>query len=72
MSSAAKPTIIAGMYWSQWRNQNAENLHTSKGDFMDDSRAEPTILFMKQISFSLKLFFGHFIRNPSLSLSEVL
>ena len=27
---------------------------------MDKSRVEPTILFIEKISFSLKLFFGHF------------
>ena len=27
---------------------------------MDKSRVEPTIFFIEKISFSLKLFFGHF------------
>ena len=36
------------------------------------SRVEPTIFFIEQISFSLKLFSGHFKGNPSLRLSEVL
>ena len=39
---------------------------------MDKSRVEPTIFFIEKISFSLKLFSGHFMGNPSLRLSEVL
>ena len=39
---------------------------------MDKSRIEPTIFFIENISFSLKLFSGHFMGNPSLRLSEVL
>ena len=39
---------------------------------MDKSRVELTIFFIEKISFSLKLFSGHFMGNPSLRLSEVL
>ena len=39
---------------------------------MDKSRVEPTIFFIEKILFSIKLFSGHFMGNPSLRLSEVL
>ena len=39
---------------------------------MDKLRVEPTIFFIEKISFSLKLFSGHFMGYPSLRLSEVL
>ena len=35
-------------------------------------RVVPTILFMENISFSLKIFSAHFMGNCSLRLSEVL
>ena len=43
--------------------------------FMDKSRVEPTIFFIEKISFSLKLFSGHFngqsfiktVRGPSIN-----
>ena len=31
---------------------------------MDKSRVEPTIFFLEKISFSLKLFYGHFYGQP--------
>ena len=47
-------------------------LSNEKTAFVDKSRVEPTIFFIEKISFSLKLFSGHFMGNPSLRLSEVL
>ena len=35
-------------------------LFNEKSTFADNSRVEPTIFFMKNILFSLKLFSGHF------------
>ena len=35
-------------------------LSNEKNTFTDNSRVEPTILFMKRLSFSMKLFSGHF------------
>ena len=43
-----------------------------KTAFVDESRVEPTVFFIEKISFSLKLFSGNFMGNPSLRLSEVL
>ena len=47
-------------------------LSNKKNIFVDNSRVEPTIFFMDKISFSLKLFSGHVMGNPSIRLSEVL
>ena len=47
-------------------------LSNEKTAFVDKSRVEPTIFFIEKISFSFKLFSGHFMGNPSLRLSEVL
>ena len=47
-------------------------LSNEKTAFVDKSRVESTIFFIEKISFSLKLFFGDFMGNPSLRLSEVL
>ena len=47
-------------------------LSNNKTDFVDKSRVEPSIFFIEKISFSLKLFYGHFLGNPSLRLFEVL
>ena len=47
-------------------------LFNEKTAFVDKSRVEPIIFFIEKISFSLKLFSGHFMGNPSLRLSEVL
>ena len=38
-------------------------LSNEKTAFVDKSRVEPTILFIEKISFSLKLFSGHFYRQ---------
>ena len=35
-------------------------LSNEKAAFVDKSRVEPTIFFIEKISFSLKLFCGHF------------
>ena len=48
-------------------------LSNEKTAFVDKSRVEPTIFFIEKISFSLKLFSGHFygqsfiktVRGPS-------
>ena len=40
--------------------------------FADKSRVEHTFFFIEKISFSLELFSGHFMGNPSLRLSVVL
>ena len=47
-------------------------LSNEKTAFVDKSRVEPSIFFIEKISFSLKLFSGQFMGNPSLRLSEVL
>ena len=47
---------------------------------MDKSRVEPTIFFIEKISFSLKIFFGHFygqsfiktVRGPLSSAADVI
>ena len=49
-------------------------LSNEKTAFVDKSRVEPSIFFIEKISFSLKLFSGHFygqsfiktVRGPSL------
>ena len=33
---------------------------------MDNSRVKPNIFFIEKISFSLKIFSGHFYRQPSI------
>ena len=38
-------------------------LSNEKTAFVDKSRVEPTIFFIEKISFSLKLFSGHFYRQ---------
>ena len=47
-------------------------LSNEKTAFVDNSRVKATIFFIEKISFSLKLFSGRFMGNPSLRLSEVL
>ena len=47
-------------------------MSNEKNTFADNSRVEPTIFLMEKLSFSMKLFSGHFMGNPSLRLSEVL
>ena len=54
-------------------------LSNVKTALVDKSRVEPTIFFLEKISFSLKLFSGHFygqsfiktVRGPSLSDNEL-
>ena len=43
-----------------------------KNTFADYLRVEHTIIFMEKISFSLKLFSGHFMGKRSLILLEIL
>ena len=55
------------------------NLSNEKNVFVDNSRVEPTIFLMEKLSFSLKLFSGHFygqsfiktIRGPSHNLANM-
>ena len=55
-------------------------LSNEKTAFVDKSRVEPTIFFIEKISFSLKLFSGHFygqsfiktVRGPLVILLKVL
>ena len=47
-------------------------LSKEKNNFADNSSVEPAIFLMEKLSFSMKLFSGHFLYNPSLRLSEVL
>ena len=46
-------------------------LSNEKSIFVDNSRAEPTILSIEKVTFLEKLFSVHFMGNSSLRLSEV-